>query len=174
MPTVVSIEQGDKFESTETGTAIEVVKIWCAFNVHEERWETHVTWNLKYTANGDCQLSAKGREFIQILRDESFFRTNREEISSGVTTSPMSPSAPSLSKADVERQRWEENFRRNAAKWGLAPTDLSRKVTLNPRKPGHFTIVGAKPRNYKLPILVRGRRGGLYNISVENAKDGLV
>jgi hypothetical protein len=63
----------------------------------------------------------------------------------------------------------------NATAYGLSPSDLGRKVSLGRRSSKVFKIIGAKPRNYKLPILLEGKRGGtIYKISAERAKKSLV
>jgi len=170
---ILSVEVGDRFESIGTKTTLLVVKIWFEFSLADERWETSVTWETKSRSGDSFRVSAKGREFVQNLKSGSFVRVSKAEESSsnGATAAPTLPVFPPSN--DIRKQQWEEDFRRNAAKYGLSPSDLGRKVTLNPRKPRHFTIVGAKPRNYKMPILVQGKRGGVYKITAVKAKAGL-
>jgi hypothetical protein len=170
---ILSVEVGDQFISDLTKTALKVVKIWFEFSVADERWETSVTWVTESKSGDSFRVSGKGREFVQNLKSGSFGRLSKaaESPSNDKTTTPTLPVFPP--STDIRKQQWEEDFRRNAAKYGLSPSDLGRKVTLNPRKPRHFTIIGAKPRNYKMPILVQGKRGGVYKITAAKAKAGL-
>lgn len=173
MAEVLSVELGDQFGSAVTTTTLEVVKIWFEFSPTDQRWETSVTWVVKRTSELDHQISSKAREFVQALLEGAFVRVEKakEGSSNGATTAP---SSPSTSSTDLKRKQWEDDFRKNAFLWGLSTSDLGRKINLGKGRPRNFTIVGAKPRNWKMPILVQGKRGGVYKITVETAKAGLV
>jgi hypothetical protein len=181
---VLSVEVGDRFVSADSATTLEVVKIWFEFSMVDNRWETSVAWNSSYGSGNNLQLSSKGRDFVQRLKEGGFVRVRKAATSSdGITTTPSSvvttgplagaplPSTPSV---DQKRRQWEADFRQHAAKYGLAPTDLGRKISLGKNRTKNYTIVGAKPRNWKMPILIQGRRGGVYKITAEKAKAGLV
>jgi hypothetical protein len=170
---ILSVELGDQFGSVMTATTLEVVKIWFEFSPTDQRWETSVTWDVRRSSQPNHQVSGKARNFVQALLEGAFVRVNKTEESSsnGATTAP---SSPSTSSADLKRKQWEDDFRKNAFLWGLSTSDLGRKINLGRGRPRNFTIVGAKPRNWKMPILVQGKRGGVYKITVETAKAGLV
>ena len=185
---ILSVEQGDRFGSVGTETILEVVKIWFEFSQDDQRWETSVTWDAKNPLLGDHQLSAKGRDFIKILRDGGFVRLHNkkadESFALGAMTEPSGLTAmvqnmaatttpPSSFSADPKRQMWEADFRRTARKYGMFPSDLGRKVVLNGKESRFYTLVGAKPRNWKMPILIQSQRGGIYKITAEKAKAGL-
>ena len=172
MTDIHSVEVGDQFESTKTADTLEVIKIWFEFCPDDKRWETSVTWSVNF--NGAFQLSGKARDFVKTLQESSFVRVNKdgERSSNGVTTT-LSPT-PSVSSPDLKLKRWEDDFRKNAARYGLSSSDLGRKIKLGANRPRNFVIVGAKPSNYKMPILVKGKRGGIYKITAKQAKDGLV
>jgi hypothetical protein len=181
---ILSVEVGDQFVSTGTETLLKVVKVWFEFSVADNRWETSVTWDVQHSLEEGYRLSGKAREFVQRLREGSYERVDKAEeiLSNGVITiqlSPPGPNGPYVTQTsspliDPKIKQIEEDFRRNATKYGLSPSDLGRKIILNPKKPRRYTIVGAKPRNWKMPILIRGKRGGLYKITAEKAKAGLV
>ena len=184
MADITRVEVGDQFWHRETRTLLRVLKIWFEC-VDDNRWETSVTWLVKPLSDQDHQVTAKAREFVQALRHggyTSIFRGELGEEEEDFSFDPnlpptasgsLPPSTGTTVAVDSKVQMWEEDFRRNAAKYGLSPSDLGRRVTLNPKKPRHFTIIGAKPRNWKMPILVRGKRGGVYKITAERAKKGL-
>ena len=93
---------------------------------------------------------------------ETISVTNGSATGGNGVTAPTGPS------------EMERDFLRYASRYGLQAGDLGRKIKLGKSGRKRYTLVGAKPRNYKMPILVRGPRGGIYKISVERAKNGLV
>jgi hypothetical protein len=66
----------------------------------------------------------------------------------------------------------EQDFINNASRYGMQPSDLGRKICIGRSRTRKYTIIGAKPRNWKMPILVEWKRGGVYKISVDRAKAG--
>lgn len=174
MADILSVEVGDQFKNNGTDTILEVIKIWFEFSLADQRWETSVAWEVKNPTFGNYPLSGKACDFVKTLRESSFVRVNKEESSSnGATTAPTSSSTYTLSATDVKRRRWEEDFRISAARYGLCSSDLGRMVNLGKNRPRNFKIIGAKPSNYKMPILVQGKRGGIYKITAATAKAGL-
>jgi hypothetical protein len=175
MAEILSVKRGDQFGSIGTAT-LEVVDIWCEFNQEDQRWETSVAWDAKGLPPGTQRFSAKGRDFIKTLRDGNLVRLNGEKVkespSFSTTTVQTSSSVTTGVVVDPKRKMWEDDFRRHATKYGLSPSDLGRKVRLGRRR--CFTIIGAKPRNWKMPILVKGPRGGVYKLPAEKVKAGLV
>jgi hypothetical protein len=165
---ILSVEVGDKFGSIGTATTLEVIKIWFGFSVADNRWETSVTWVSRHPLNGDCQLSAKARDFVKELQDGCF------TIVSKTAEGPSNGETMPLPSNDKLRRQWEDDFRRNAASYGLSTADLGRVVRLGQDLSKHYRIIGAKPQNWKMPILVQGKRGGVYKISAKKAKAGLV
>ena len=178
MVEILSVEQGDHFSSVETMVALEVLKVWFHFNEDVSRWETSVLWKVQPQFGDPFQVNATAREFLETLKRDAFKRVIKPKETSSFnppdiknTATPTPPVTPAV---DPVIRQLEEDFRRNAIKYGLAPSDLGRKVTLGGRHPGYFTIIGAKPRNWKLPILIRSKRGRIYKITAEKAKKGLV
>lgn len=177
---ILTVEVGDRFSSVFMKTGVEVIKIWFEFNASNNRWETSVTWVEEPKAGDSYQNSSKGCEFIQKMRDGGFERANdNKTISFNVTptakvSSPVLGGTTATLSADPKRVQWEQDFQYHASRWGMVPSDLGRKIRLGGSRKRDYTIVGAKPRNYKMPILIQGRRGGVYKITIEKAKAGLV
>lgn len=170
MADILSVEVGDRFESPGHTTTLEVVKIWFEFSLADQRWETSVSCDVNHV-DGSSQLSGKACDFVKTLHESSFVRVDKS-LSNGKTTA-STPTVATLS-VDIKRKKREDDFRLNAVSYGLSPFDLGRKVCLFGNRYRTYTIVGANPRNYKLPIIVKGNRGGIYKITVEKAKAGLV
>jgi hypothetical protein len=177
MSDILKVEVGDKFESEEEKTLLEVIKIWFNFNEVYQRWETSVRWQVVDKSWSMRQVTEKAVDFVKRLKEGGYVCLNKfEEFSSDVPT--VSSSSQTVTDYNPVfkgiKLQCIEDFKKNAAKYGLDPSDLGRQITLNPRKPKYFRIVGAKPKNWKLPILIRGKRGGIYKITAERARAGLV
>lgn len=57
-----------------------------------------------------------------------------------------------------------EDFKLHCRAWGLAPADLG-KTFKSPYADETYTIIGAKPRSRKFPILGKGTNGKIYKFS---------
>lgn len=62
------------------------------------------------------------------------------------------------------------DFLMSASSFGLSPDDLGKSFQSNGKS---FTIVGAKPRNIKYPIIVTGTQGGKYKMPAMTVRAGL-
>lgn len=72
------------------------------------------------------------------------------------------------SKSGEMHNQIENDFIVNAVMYGLQASDLGRSF----RSGGsQFTIIGAKPRNFKYPIIARGVRGGRYKFPADAVKN---
>ena len=182
MADILLVEVGDKFSSTATSNTLEVTKIWCEFSLSDQRWETNVTHVMKQEAGDSYTITSKAREFIRKLKDGYYDRvyadneisfspttTTTSQVSSGPLAGASLPKTPTTTQ---KYQQWEADFRRYATSYGLQPTDLGRKFWLN--KTRQYTIIGAKPGNRKAPIMIRGKRGGIYKIAADLVKRNLV
>lgn len=175
---ILSVNVGDQFHSVVMKTRVEVLKIWFEFNQLHKRWETSVTWATETRTGELGEDSGKGHDFVKKLLDGAYERVNdTDKISFSVMTTQTSSSTPAGLVPPItttaRQQQWENDFRSNAERYGLSPSDLGRKISLGKNRPKNHTIIGAKPRNYKMPILIRGKRGGIYKITAERAKAGL-
>ena len=181
---ILSVNVGDRFSSIVKSTVYEVVRVWFEFSLVDQRWETSVTWDVKPRNGSSYRLSDKARQFVMRLKEDGYIRDgvvlpeSKKEVTSGPLAGAPLPSAPkagtnSTLSTDPKRQQWREDFIKNASRYGLLPTDLDRRIRLGSTRPRSFTIIGCKPRNWKMPILVQGKRGGIYKITAEKAKAGL-
>jgi hypothetical protein len=59
------------------------------------------------------------------------------------------------------------DFKANAWRWGMQPTDLGREFT---HIRDTFTIIGAKPKAGKFPILAKRSDGKVYKFAPEQVR----
>jgi len=80
--------------------------------------------------------------------------------------------AATLNKNGEANNRAADDFRNNAFSYGLEPNDFGRTFT-TPSFSGSFTIIGAKPKNRKYPIMAEDASGSHYKFSASQVKGGL-
>ena len=66
--------------------------------------------------------------------------------------------------------REAQDFSINATAWGLKPADLGRPFYANGQR---YTIIGAKPRATRYPILVERHDGKRFKFAAHTVRQGL-
>lgn len=78
--------------------------------------------------------------------------------------------AATLDENGEANNRAADDFRSNAFSYGLEPNDFGRTFTTYS---GSFTIIGAKPKNRKYPIIAENAGGSHYKFSASQVKGAL-
>jgi hypothetical protein len=174
--------KGGKFLGS-SGQRIEILDVSCAVHPIEGEWQTTIKFAYE-TTDGKSGVADKAlMPFVDMMaRINAVFDPTvsigadvlDQALRNATTLAQVSTNLPGTNLKDPRLERMQLDFKRHAPGWGLSPDDLGKVITIPfARSTKIVTIVGAKPKNHKYPIIVSGTRGGRWKIKAETVRKAL-
>lgn len=107
-----------------------------------------------------------------VFKDQFRVTVKLGNASFGMNNATLKIEIADLTDTGEAITREAEDFKRCAIKWGLSPDDLG-EVFINPYDGKTYTIIGARTRSQKYPILGKQTNGKVYKLSHIMVKSAL-